>query len=103
VIKVSVMYPNGAGTTFDMAYYLGTHMPLVKRLAGAALRGQAVEEGLSGAAPGSPAAYMAMGHLLFDSVTAFQEVLAAHGPAIMADVPNYTNSAPVLQVSEVKL
>ena len=51
---------------------------------------------------GSPG-LLAMGHLLFDSVTAFQEVLAAHGPAIMADVPNYTNSAPVLQVSEVKL
>ena len=103
MIKVSVLYPNGAGATFDMAYYLGTHMPLVKRLAGSALKGQAVEQGLSGAEPGSPAAYTAMGHLLFDSVTAFQEVIAAHGPAIMADVPNYTNAQPVLQVSEVKL
>jgi uncharacterized protein (TIGR02118 family) len=103
VIKVSVMYPSGAGATFDMAYYLGTHMPLVKRLAGVALRGQAVEQGLSGAQPGSPATYVAMGHLLFDSVSALEEVLAAHGPAIMADVPNYTNTQPVLQVSEVKL
>ena len=57
MIKVSVMYPNGAGTTFDMAYYLGTHMPLVKRLAGAALRGQAVEEGMQRCRAGGPPAY----------------------------------------------
>ena len=29
VIKVGFMYPNSDGSTFDMAYYLTTHMPLV--------------------------------------------------------------------------
>jgi uncharacterized protein (TIGR02118 family) len=44
-----------------------------------------------------------MGHLLFDSVEAFQSALAAHGPTLLADIPNYTNTQPAFQVSEVKL
>jgi hypothetical protein len=27
--------------------------------------------------------------------------MAAHGPQIMADIPNYTNVAPQIEVSEV--
>jgi uncharacterized protein (TIGR02118 family) len=103
VIRVSVFYPYGPGATFDMAYYLDTHMPLVKRLAGGLLRAQAVEQGLSGMATGSPPPFLAMGHLVFESVADFQQVLKEHGPAILADVPNYTNTQPTIQVSEVKL
>jgi hypothetical protein len=29
--------------------------------------------------------------------------MAPHGAALMADVPNYSNVQPVIQVSEVKL
>jgi uncharacterized protein (TIGR02118 family) len=103
VIRVSVLYPYGPGARFDMEYYLDTHMPLVKRLAGALLRAQAVEQGLSGVAIGSPPPFLAMGHLVFESVADFQQVLEAHGQAILADVPNYTNTQPTIQVSEVKL
>ena len=28
-IKIVVLYPNPEGATFDMDYYLATHMPLV--------------------------------------------------------------------------
>jgi len=63
----------------------------------------AVEQGLAGATPGSPAPFMAMGHLYFDSVEAFQTAFAPHADAIMGDIPNYTNAEPVIQVSEVKL
>ena len=31
MIKVSVLYPNGSGAKFDMAYYLNSHMPMVDR------------------------------------------------------------------------
>jgi uncharacterized protein (TIGR02118 family) len=103
MIKVSVLYPNGTGAKFDMAYYLNSHMPMVRQKCGAALKGMAVEEGLGGAQPGAPAAYLAMGHLSFDSVEAFQAVFAAHAPSIMADIPNYTNTQPVIQISQVKL
>ena len=68
-----MFYPNAAGSTFDMPYYLNTHMPMVQRKLGAALKGTFVEHGLGGGQPGSPPVYVAIGHLLFDSVEAFQQ------------------------------
>jgi len=103
MIKVSVMYPNGKGHTFDMAYYTGKHMPMVKQKLGAALKNLAVEQGLAGGEPGSEPAYLAFGHLYFDTVEAFQTSFGPHAPAILSDIPNYTNTKPVLQISEVKL
>jgi uncharacterized protein (TIGR02118 family) len=103
MIKVSVFYPNKKGDTFDMDYYCSRHIPLVQRLVGPALKGVSVEQGLGGATPGSPATYVAMGHLLFDSTDAFQKTFGAHAEAIMGDIPNYTNIEPIIQVSEVKL
>jgi uncharacterized protein (TIGR02118 family) len=101
MIKVSVLYPNSEAATFDMDYYCNTHMPLVKRLLGEALKGLSADQGV--ATPDSPAPYIAMGHLLFESLGDFQAAMATHGPALMADIPNYTNARPTIQVSEVKM
>jgi len=98
MIKVSVLYPNASGATFDMDYYCASHMPMVQRTLGAALRGLSADHGIANQGP-----YLAMGHLFFDSVEAFQGAMATNGPALLADVPNYTNTQPVFQVSEVKL
>jgi len=103
MVKVSVMYPNHEGTKFDMTYYINRHIPMVRQLLGSALRGVSVEQGISGEGPGSPASYVAMGHLLFDSVEAFQTSFGPHAQAIMEDIPNYTNSGPIVEISEVKL
>ena len=72
MIKVSVLYPNSETTKFDMDYYLAHHIPLVQSLLGAALRGVFVEQGISGGQADSSPAYVAMGHLLFDSVQDYQ-------------------------------
>ena len=61
MIKVSVFYPNEEGKKFDMDYYLNSHIPMVQEKVGAALKGGAVEQGLSGVEPGSPATYVAHG------------------------------------------
>ena len=103
MIKVSVMYPNTPGASFDMVYYIDRHMRMVRDKMGAVLKGMNVEEGLGGGTPGAPATYMAMGHLLFDSVDAFQSAFAQHGEAILGDIPNYTNTQPTVQISQVKL
>jgi uncharacterized protein (TIGR02118 family) len=63
----------------------------------------AVEQGLGGGTPGAPPTYTAMGHLYFDSITEFQAAFAPHAEVIMADIPNYTNVQPVIQISEVKM
>jgi uncharacterized protein (TIGR02118 family) len=103
MIKISVLYPNKEGAKFDMAYYCMNHMPLVKRLLGPAVKGMAVDQGIGGFGPGSPAPYVAVGHLLFDSVDAFQAAFEPHAQAIMGDIANYTSLQPIIQISEIKL
>ncbi len=103
MIKVSVLYPAGEGGKFDIDYYCKSHMPMVREKLGAACKNTAVEQGLGGGTPDAPPTYTAMGHLYFDSVTEFQAAFAPHAQAIMADIPNYTNIQPLIQVSEVKM
>ena len=102
MVKVSVFYPNSAGCKFDMNYYLTKHMPMVQQKLGAACKSIAVEQGIAGGAPGAPATYVAMGHLYFDSADAFPAAFAPHAQAILADIPNYTNTQPTIQISDVK-
>jgi uncharacterized protein (TIGR02118 family) len=103
MIKVSVFYPNGPGISFDINYYLDSHIPMVSGLLGAALKGGQVDHGLAGGAEGVEAPYAAMGHLLFDSVEGFQGSFGPNAEQILGDLPNFTNSEPVIQISEVKL
>lgn len=97
------LYPNGSGARFDMDYYCLRHIPLVSQLCGFALKGAAVEKGLAGATPGSPPSFLAMGHLVFDSVESFEASFGRHASQIVADVPNYTNTQPIIQLSEIML
>ena len=103
MIKVSVFYPNKPGARFDMAYYCTKHVPLVQQKLGAACRGITVDQGVAGGGPGTAPAFIAMGHLLFDSVATFQAAFAPHAQEIMGDIPNYTDLQPAIQISEVKL
>ena len=103
MVKVSVFYPNGKSTQFDIGYYCDRHIPLVQRLLGSALKSVSVEHGICGERPGTSPAYVAMGHLVFDSVEAFQSSFGPHAQEIMADIPRYTNAQPILQISDVKL
>lgn len=103
MIIVSVLYPSGVGSKFDMDYYLQRHIPMVQRRLGAPLKRVAVERGLAGGAPGAPPPYLAAAHLYFESVEAFQGAFAPHAEPILSDVPNYTNTTPLIQISEVSL
>lgn len=101
MIKVSVMYPNGAGNTFNMDYYLKQHGDLVKRKLGSALKQLHVDGGIAGGAPNSPPTYLAIGHLYFDSVDAFQKSFGPHADEILGDIPKFTNTQPTIQISDV--
>lgn len=102
MIKVTIFYPGGDGIIFDIDYFCNTHVPMVAGLLGDALKAGAVDAGIANGEGGSPD-YVAMGHLTFESTEAFQEAFAPHAEAIMADVPNYTNGTPKLQISEIKM
>ncbi|MFT4762075.1 MAG: hypothetical protein ACI9XO_004565 [Paraglaciecola sp.] len=101
MIKVSVLYPNGEGKSFDMDYYCNKHIPLVGGLLGDAAKGVTVEKGLGGGTPDSPATYSAMGNLYFDSMEDFGNSFGPNADEIMADLPNFTNIEPIIQISEV--
>jgi len=103
MIKVSVFYPNHAGAKFDMAYYLQKHIPMVQKFLGSAVKGVTVEEGISGVGPGAAMTYRAIAQFLFNSVEEFQAAFEPHAAEVRADVPNYTDIQPILQISEVKL
>ena len=103
MIKVSVFYPNEEGKKFDMEYYCNKHIPMVQQKLGATLKGGNVDQGLGGIVPGSRATYIAMAHLLFESVEAFQTAFGPHAKSIMGDIPNFTDIQPTIQISEVKM
>ncbi|WP_198675220.1 EthD family reductase [Pleomorphovibrio marinus] len=102
MIKLSVLYPNGEGKTFDMDYYRDKHIQLVGRLLGDHLKGVAVETGLAGLGePDTPAPYIVCGHLYFDSMSDLQKSVSANLDQMVGDIPNFTNIQPVVQVAEV--
>jgi uncharacterized protein (TIGR02118 family) len=101
MIKVTVMYPNTPGARFDHAYYRDKHMTLLKARMGDKCRSYTVDKGLAGGGEGAPAPYVAMCHIYCDSVEAFQSGFGPHAQEILSDIPNYTDLAPVIQISEV--
>ena len=101
MIKVSVMYPNASGARFDHAYYREKHMPLLKARMGDSCKSYTVDKGLAGGGPGTPATYIGMCHIYCDSIETFHAGFGPHAQEIMADIPNYTDQTPVIQISEV--
>ncbi len=93
MIRLSVFYPSGEGSTFDHEYYRDHHVPLAVRSWG--LDGAEIDKGIDGP-------YVAAVHFTFESMDALGAAMGSAGTAeVMADVANYTNIAPVLQTSEI--
>jgi uncharacterized protein (TIGR02118 family) len=99
MIRVSVLYPNNG--TFNEDYYLNSHMKMVAEKSGPALLRYEVDKGLSGAAPGSPAPFVTVCHMYFNSLPEFAQAFAPHAAEFMADTPNYTDIRPEVQISEI--
>ena len=76
-------------------------MPLVKSRMGDSCKSYSIDRGLAGGAAGAPATYIGMCLTFCESVEAFQAGFGPHAQEIMADIPNYTDQAPVIQISEV--
>ncbi|MBW1801425.1 MAG: EthD family reductase [Deltaproteobacteria bacterium] len=101
MIRVSVMYPND-GSKFNMDYYINKHIALCHKLLDPyGLVRTEVDKGIGTAEPGAPAPYVAVAHLIFNSMEDMQKGLEAHDPDLSADVPNYTEIKPRFQISEM--
>ena len=101
MIKVAILYPNGEGKTFDMDYYSTKHMPLAAKLFGDSLVTMSIDKGLASTTPDTPVPYLAIGYFYFETMSSFKNSMGPHSATLRADVPNYTNIQPVIQVSEV--
>jgi uncharacterized protein (TIGR02118 family) len=92
-VRLSVLYPETEGASFDQDYYRDKHVPLAASKWNPAA--VTIEKGISGP-------YVAAVHFTFESQDAMNAALG--GPdtgAIQADVANYTTINPVMQISEV--
>ena len=97
MIRVSVMYPNQPGKTFDFDYYTNKHMVMVhRRLDSLGLIRSEVDKAADANAP-----YIALGHLYFRSLEEFQNGFFVHAAEFGEDLANYTDTIPQMQISEI--
>ncbi|HTS75466.1 MAG TPA: EthD family reductase [Bryobacteraceae bacterium] len=101
MIRVTVSYPNQAGARFDIEYYMMKHMPLVAQRLNGRLAGWSVDRGVSGGAPGTQAEYLIQAAMIFHDIEAFQTAMAVEGAALIADVPNFTDLQPRIDVYKI--
>jgi len=93
----TVTYPSKGDARFDFDYYLKKHIPMVCGLLGTSIE---VCKGTS-PTPDAPPAFVCVARIKIAGPEAFALAMAKHGPEIIADVPNYTNITPVIQIDEV--
>lgn len=94
MIVLNVLYPAGEGKTFDMEYYKTKHRELCLEIFDG-LQRMDIEQGVDGP-------YLAVGRLQFPSMDALQASMA--NPRVgetQQDVKNYTNTEPIIQISQV--
>ncbi|GHC55657.1 EthD family reductase [Ulvibacter litoralis] len=101
MIKLTVLYPNNADVKFDKEYYTKQHSQLLSELLGDAIVASDVNFGLTGATPYIAAPYVVIANLTFASLDSFEKSFGANAAAILADLPNFTNAQPLVQISEV--
>lgn len=101
MIKVSVIYPSKSGARFDHDYYRTKHLPLIKSRMGAGLKYYAIDKGLAGGDGKALPAYIAMCHLLSDSMEAYQCSFGPYAKEIHGDIANFTDVTPIVQISDV--
>lgn len=86
---------------FDMDYYLNRHLTLVKEKVGEALNESRIERGLSGGTPDSLPEYAVVARLYFDSLDDLAKYMAPHSLVFQADIPNFTDVTPTIQISQI--
>lgn len=93
MIRMTVSYPSSDTSTFDHDYCLAKHIPLLNSTWNPVAT--SVDKGVN--RPNGAAV-----HCTFETMDQFNAAMGDAGTgAVIADVANYTNIAPVIQVSEI--
>jgi uncharacterized protein (TIGR02118 family) len=102
MIRVTILYPNKPDAKFDYDYYVNKHVKTAnEKFARMGMVKAEIDKGISGMQAGSPPPYVAMGHMVFNSIEDFQKAFEVYGDETAADGPNYTNIEPQIQISEI--
>ena len=101
MIRITTLYRNTEGAYFNFDYYINTHLALIReRMSGAGLVSMEVAKGMDNP-DGSPAEHLCIFHIYFSTLAAGLRGIEQHGAEFAADIPNYTNIEPQVQVAEV--
>ena len=102
MLRMTVLYPNGDDATFDWDYYDAKHMALVgERYGPHFAREPEVAEGVK-SLPKGDAAFLASVTMYFADQDALNAAVQAGGMDIPNDIPNFTNTRPVMQIDEIR-
>lgn len=102
MIRVSIMYPNAPDRKFDMKYYIDKHMAMVQQMLAPLGARAEVDRGIGTVEPGAPAPFVTVCHMYFKNSDEWQQCMSHPRAAEMiADVPNFTNVQPQVQISEI--
>jgi uncharacterized protein (TIGR02118 family) len=99
MIILTVLYSKTDSSHFDHEYYRQKHIPLVHSIwGGLGLERVDLMRGMGALDGGSPA-YELIVALSFTSMEDVQNALSK-GAEIMADIPNFSNVQPIIQLSQ---
>jgi uncharacterized protein (TIGR02118 family) len=102
--QITVLYPQTSDATFNMDYYLSTHMPMVaEQMAPYNFKGYSVCKIKGIPKPDKtmdPSPYSVQALLNFDSLADFQAALRDTAEKVLGDVPNFSNQSPTLLIGE---
>lgn len=102
LFKITILYTNGEGKTFDLDYYEQKHMPMVAGFLGKNLKFYEIDKGISGRTPNDKVPFLAIGYFYCVDVAEYNKAIAQNRDTIINDIKKYTNIQPTIQISEVK-
>jgi uncharacterized protein (TIGR02118 family) len=105
MVNISSVYPKKEVYQFDFDYYLNEHMPMSLEVLSKAkgFKGVSVERGVDIENPEVSLSYVAMCHYYFDSLDDFMVAFGPHAEKLKADIVNYTDIEPIIQINEVHI
>lgn len=97
---LTILYKNGPEVTFDFDYYRDHHLVTIMKLYGNSIKRFELRKPVAAeGAPPSP--YVAVVNFWVNDLTAFEAAGAKHSQTLIDDVPNFTNTQPIIQNDDV--
>ena len=97
--SLQVLYPISDSTDFDYEYYFNTHLQIVGDTMGEHIKSTLVTKGIAGG-PDAPAGYYAIATMVFENKVAMDAAMS-NAETALNDIPNFTNTQPVILIGEV--